>query len=455
MDRRRNWARTTIVSERPPSAHAGGAPVLPEARLVQFPDSPRRPLDGIRVLDLTSAVAGPVATQLLGALGAEIIRIETPWAKPRNPTSALKKRTEGPDEPWNREPRQNELANSKRSVALNLTTDPGRETFLDLVEVSDVVLENFSPRVMGNFGLEWDTLSERNPQIVYVAMPAFGKSGPWRDRISYGPGIDAMSGLSWLTGYADGSPLKPGNFYCDQNAGVLAALSTVAALKARCRVGGQTVELAMLEGELQLIGEAMVGQQLSGREPTRIGNEHTSAAPHGVYPAAPMLDNPDSWIAIACRDDAEWTSLLSVWRDDAVGADRRFSSGLRRWKHRAELDDLLRGWTACQDPQTLSERLQRAGVPASPVMGPRALLRDEQVLARQSVGGLQHPQVGLSPAPQAAFRLSHTPAPPKNAAPLFAADTIPVLREILGYSEEQIADLLDSGAASDRLQERP
>ena len=428
--------------------------MFPEARLVQFPDSARRPLDGIRVLDLTSAVAGPVATQLLGALGAEVIRIETPWAKPRNPSSALPYRSAGPDEPWNREPRQNELANSKRSIALNLTTAAGREVFLDLVARSDVVLENFSPRVMGNFGLEWDTLSERNPQIVYVAMPAFGKSGPWRDRISYGPGIDAMSGLSWLTGYADGSPLKPGNFYCDQNAGLLAALSTVAALRARCRVGGQTVELAMLEGELQLIGEAMVGQQFSGREPTRIGNEHTSAAPHGVYPAAPLLDNPDSWIAIACRDDGEWDSLLSVWRDDAVRTDRRFSSGLRRWKHRAELDELLSGWTACQNPQTLSERLQCAGVPASPVMGPRALLRDEQMLARHSVGGLAHPQVGLSPAPQAAFRLSDTPAPPKNAAPLFAADTIPVLREILGYSEERIADLLESGAASDRLRER-
>ncbi len=429
--------------------------MLPEAQLVPFPDSPSRPLDGVRVLDLTSAVAGPVATQLLGALGAEVIRIETPWAKPRNPSSALPHRTETPDEPWNREPRQNELANSKRSVALNLTTEAGRETFLDLVEHSDVVLENFSPRVMGNFGLEWDTLRERNSQIVYVSMPAFGKSGPWRDRISYGPGIDAMSGLSWLTGYTDGSPLKPGNFYCDQNAGLLAALSTVAAIMARCRVGGQTVELAMLEGELQLIGDAMVGQQLSGREPTRIGNEHTSAAPHGVYPAAPLLGNPDSWIAIACRDDVEWQALLRVWRDDAVRADRRFATGLRRWKHRAELDALLRNWTECQDPETLAERLQRAGVPASAVMGPRALLRDEQVQARQSVGGLDHPQVGLSPAPQAAFRLSRTPAPPSSAAPLFAADTVPAMREILGYSEKRIAELLQSGAASDRLRERP
>ncbi len=428
--------------------------MLPEPQLPPYPDSPARPLAGMRVLDLTTAVAGPVAALLLGALGAEVLRIETPWARPPRPASALPHRGAGADEPWNREARLNELANSKRSIALNLTHAAGRAVFLDLVERSDVVLENYSPRVMGNFGLEWDVLNERNPQIIYVAMPAFGKSGPWRDRISYGPGIDAMSGLSWLTGYADGSPLKPGNFYCDQNAGLHAALATVAAIIARRDGGGQTVELAMLEGELQLIGEAMVGQQLSGREPTRIGNEHSSAAPHGVYPAAPALGDADSWIAIACRTDAEWEALLSVWGNASVASDRRFATCLRRWRHRAALDQCLGEWTTRWNPFELAERLQAAGAPASPVMGARSLLRDEQVRARQSVGGLPHPQVGLSPAPQAAFRLSQTPAPPKNAAPLFAADTVPVLREILGYSEARIAELLESGVASDRLRPR-
>ena len=131
--------------------------MLPEPQLAPYPDSTCRPLSGIRVLDLTTAVAGPVAALLLGALGAEVLRIETPWARPPRPASALPHRGDGPDEPWNREARLNELANSKRSVALNLTTAAGREVFLDLVEHSDVVLENYSPRVMGNFGLEWDT----------------------------------------------------------------------------------------------------------------------------------------------------------------------------------------------------------------------------------------------------------------------------------------------------------
>ncbi len=426
--------------------------MLAEAKLAAYPTVSRRPLAGIRVLDMTVAVAGPVATLLLGALGAEVVRIETPWGRPRNPTSALAAPAGGPDEPWNREPRLNELANSKRSVALNLATPAGREVFLDLVDVSDVVVENYSPRVMGNFDLGWEVLHARNPRLIHVRMPAFGMSGPWRDRISYGPGIDAMSGLSWLTGYRDGPPLKPGNFYCDQNAGLHAAAATIAALRARERDGvGQTVELAMLEGELQLVGDALVAAQLTGREPARIGNEHTSWAPHGVYRARASEDDPDAWIAVACRDDAEWAALLREWGDADVACDSRFSTSLRRWKHREALDAALGVWTMGWDAIELAERLQRAGVAASAVMGARTLLRDAQIVARQAVGALEHPQVGASPAPQAAYRLSETPSPPKSAAPLFAADTRSVLGEILGYSAERIGGLVAAGVVAETL----
>ena len=411
-----------------------------------------RPLAGLRVLDLTVAVAGPVATLLLGALGAEVLRIEAPWARPRQPASALPAPPDGPDEPWNREARLNELANSKRSVSLNLAVPDGRDVFLDLVDVSDLLVENYSPRVLGNFGLGWETLHARNPRLIYVRMPAFGASGPWRDRISYGPGIDAMSGLSWLTGYRGGPPLKPGNFYCDQNAGLHAAAAAIAALRARERDGvGQIVELAMLEGELQLVGDALLAAQLTGREPSRIGNEHTSWAPHGVYPSKPTADDPDAWIAIACRNDAEWEALLSVWRDDAAATDPRFATALRRWKHREALDALLAQWTAQSEALELAEQLQQAGAPASAVMGARTLLHDPQVAARQSVGALEHPQVGPSPAPQAAYRLSETPAPPKSAAPLFASGTRPVLANLLGYPPERINQLIAAGAAAETL----
>ncbi len=432
-------------------------PLLPRARQ---PDTPR-PLAGIRVVDLTVAVAGPISTQLLASLGADVIRIETPWGRPRTPATVAPSAAgaaalgDGADAPWNRIPLYNELNQGKRSLILNLLDPQGREVLLDLVECSDVLVENFAPRVMGNFDLEWDVLRERNPGLVFVSMPAFGKEGPLRDRVSYGPGIDAMSGLSWLSGYADEGPLKPGNFYCDQNAGLHTALAVVSALRARERTGrGQTVELAMIEGELQLVADALLDVQFSGREPARMGNAHHCWAPHGVYPAA----GDDAWIAIVCRDDQDWASLcaeLALDGFDIAADDPRFRTALRRWKHRDALDDLLRGWTSRHEPQALAERLQAGGVPASNVQGARDLLLDPQFLAREAAVTVPHAGVGPSPVPQPAFRLSRTPTPPAKAAPLFAEDNDYVFHTLLRYDRERVRGLIDAGVTSYALMERP
>ena len=422
-----------------------------------------RPLAGVRVIDLTVAVAGPIATQLLGGLGAEVIRIETPWGRPKAPMLVAPPLAEARDEPWNRIRLFNELHHSKRSLSLNLLHPLGKQTLLDLVGVSDVLVENFSPRVMGNFGLEWETLRERNPDLVFASMPAFGKSGPYRDRVSYGPGIDAMSGLAWLTGYADETPLKPGNFYCDQNAGLHTAYAVVAALLQRDHGGaGQTVELAMIEGELQLVADALLSAQFMEAEPERIGNDHRCWAPHGVYAG----DGDDAWLALACRCDADWAALLRVIAEDtgddggvdlatALRADPRFRTNLRRWKHRRDLNALIGKWSALHQPEILAQRLQAAGVPASNVVGARDLLHDQHFLERQTAVLVEHPQIGPTPVPQPAFRLQRTPSPPTGAAPLFADGTDYVLRDLLGYADAQIDELIDAGVTSHELLERP
>ncbi|MGH2588799.1 MAG: CaiB/BaiF CoA transferase family protein, partial [Dehalococcoidia bacterium] len=251
------------------------------------------PLTGVRVIDFTNAVAGPVCAQVLGDLGAEVIKVESPTARSPRAHGTPLLSADLPDHPWNRLTSFNELNRSKLGVAFDAGAPAGREAFLRLATVSDVIVENFAPRVVGNLGIDYERIRAVRPDIVYCSMPAFGKSGPYRDRISYGPGIDAMSGLSHLTGYEGGPPMKPGNYYCDYNAALLAAFGILAALEHRDRTGeGQYVEAAMIEGELQLLGEALLDAQMNGRHGERIGNRDSSIAPHGVYPCRPNPPAP-------------------------------------------------------------------------------------------------------------------------------------------------------------------
>ncbi len=242
------------------------------------------PLAGVRVLELTTAVAGPVAGCTLADLGAEVIKIEAPNARAAAHAAAPPPVEGAPDHPWNRAPFFNDLHRGKRLLNMDLAHPEGRALFLRLVSISDVVLENFSPRVLGNLGIDYPQLCEVRPDIVLVSMPAFGKSGPYATRSSYGPGIDAMSGLSHLTGYPDRGPGKPAQFYCDYSAGLTAALVTMAALRHRRRTGeGQRIELSMLEGEMQLIAPALMDVEMNGRVPSRAGNRDARYAPQGVY----------------------------------------------------------------------------------------------------------------------------------------------------------------------------
>ncbi len=262
---------------------------------------------GVRVIDFTNAVAGPIASFILADLGAEVIKIEAPTSRPKV-AAGTAPLLEGSDAPsYNRIMLFNELNHGKRSFAVDVAKPAGRDLFLKLAEQSDVVVQNFAPRVMGNLGIDYAALSSVNPRIVLASMPAFGLSGPLRDRISYGPGIDAMSGLSHLTGYSDGPPIKPGNFFCDQQAGVLTAFAVSSALRHARRTGeGQHIELAMIEGEFQVLGDAYIDFAMNGRERRRVGNEHPAMEPHGMFRCL----GEDAWVAIAVEDEAQWNSSL-------------------------------------------------------------------------------------------------------------------------------------------------
>lgn len=402
-----------------------------------------RPLEGTRIIDLTVAVAGPVATALLGDLGTEVIRVEPPWPRSIKHLEVTRPRPGAADLPYNRIVSYNDLHRSKRALTLDLSTAAGRDVLLRLVRQSDAVVENMSPRVLPALGLSYEEMCAHNGSVVLVSMPAFG-SGPLRDRVAYGPGIDAMSGLSYLTGYADRGPMNPANYYADYNTALLAAFATTAAIIAKRRTGrGRHVEVAMLEGELQVVADGLMDYATNGRVQTRSGNAHATMAPHGVFRCA----GEDRWLAIACEDDAQWRTLCGLMGKPEFADDERFADVVSRVRHRTMADAELSAWTAALDAHEASERLQRAGIPAGAARTVGELFDDPLLRERRFIRFVEHPQAGPFPHARAAFMLSKTPAEERHA-PLYAEDATYVLKGLLGMSDHDVEQLVEEGVTA-------
>ncbi len=405
-----------------------------------------KPLEGARVIDLTVAVAGPVAAHLLGDLGADVIRVEPPFARPVAHLDVAPPIDGAPDHPYNRLVGYNDLHRSKRAITLDLQKSAGRDVLLKLVATSDIVIENMSPRVLPSLRLSYEDLRDAKPDILLVSMPAFGLTGPLRDRVSYGPGIDAMSGLAHLTGYPDRGPMNAANYYCDYNAATLAATATIAALRHRDRTGeGQHVELSMLEGELQLVADALLDYTMNGRVVQRTGNAHPSMAPHGVYRCA----GQDRWLSIACEDDVQWRALCITMQRLDLAREPGYADVVSRVHRRTELDAVVSAWTRERTPSEAAEALQRAGVPAGAVQTVAELFDDPQLRHRGWIQATQHPEAGQTPHSRAAFTLSRTATPIERPAPLFGQHNVEVLRDLLGVGEDAMRDLRDERVIRD------
>ena len=268
------------------------------------------PLRGIRILDLTHVWAGPLATRVLADLGATVVKVEGPMSRgPREYRGGLPiggwLGGKPPAEPWNVNAVFVKLQRNKQSLAIDLKTDAGRDAFLELVAVADVVMENFSARAMPALGLDYARLAAANPRIIYVSMPGFGNSGPYRDRVAFGPSVEPMSGLTTVMGYGRGEPRNTAMALMDPITGVSATAAVVNALRRRERTGkGAHVEMSLHEGGVAFSGPWLIDVQLPGYagDIAPLGNRHPDMAPHGVYRCA----GDDAWVAIACRDDADW-----------------------------------------------------------------------------------------------------------------------------------------------------
>ncbi|MEL7158598.1 MAG: CoA transferase, partial [Actinomycetota bacterium] len=405
-----------------------------------------QPLTGVRVLDLCRVWAGPMAARILAELGAEVIQVEAPWGRgpKRIPDSLVEATRLYPDNDqgtcqWNRNGHLIKYGLHKKSVVLDLTQERGAATFERLAAGSDVVIENYSPRVMPQLGLDEHRLHEVNPALIYMTMPGYGRSGPAVDWVAYGTTVDSHAGLSHLIGYPGQVPWKNGVAWPDPVAGLHAASAILIALWRRGHDGGTTIEGAQFEATLTLAGDALVEAQLQGRNPPVLGNRHRTGAPQGVYPAV----GHDRWLALSVLDDDGWAALVAEAR---LPADLgRLDVDGRRDRH-DELDAVLARWTAQHDPVTLANRLQELGVAAAPVLDAPGLLADPQLAARNALCTVDQPEAARFRNARLPVRFTTRPDPePLRPAALLGEHNIEVLTEVAGLSRAEIAALEADG----------
>ena len=401
------------------------------------------PLEGIRIVDLTNAIAGPWCTMILGSFGAEILKIEQPLAQVP-PARMLGARRGGffrdlsPEQRTGIDNLGNLLGPNKYAASLDLRSPEGVALCKELVKVSDVVVENYSGSVMKRFGLDYPKLKEVKEDIILVSMPGYGHGGPYENYLTTGPGIDGMSGMQSLTGGPDRWPLKLGAMYADQSNGLMSAFATVAAIYARQTTGqGQHVEVAMRDTSTQFIGDALFEYLFTGRVPKRIGNKHPIWAPHDAY----RCQGVDQWITIAVRNEEEWGRLCQEAGHDEWAKDPRFQTMALRKEHEAELDRLIEEWTSGQDKQQIMERLQKCGVPAGAVLDSQEVFENPHFRARGSFPTVPA-QGGPAMFHQLPLRFDGSPAPFRILPPYYGEHTHYIFGQVLGLPQEQIEALI-------------
>ncbi len=404
----------------------------------------RPALEGVRIVEMGQLIAIPFATKLLADMGAEVIRIES-RARLDGYRAAGFYKNDATGEYWNRAVNFYEQNRGKDSLTLELTHDEGRQTLLDLIAISDVFAENFTPRVIANFGLEYEDLRRVKPDIIMVSSTGYGHTGPWSRFGAIGYGTEAASGLASVTGYEDGPPTIPELPYADYTAGEHTVFAIMAALVHRSITGrGQFIDISQTQTLSATVPEALMEYTFNGTLSGRSGNRDRSWAPQGTYPCS----GEDRWISLSVRSDTEWESLCSVLSRPEWAADPRFSDSLSRKTHHDVLDHLISVVTRTMDADELQRMLQAERVPAGAVLDGKALLFNDHLLERGFYEMVEHaPHLGIPPLPYASrpWRLSRGPGSIRRAAPTLGEHNQPVLNGLLGMSEERVLSLAESG----------
>ena len=396
------------------------------------------PLSGLRVLDFSQAVAGPVLTQLLAAFGAEVIKVESEAHQQRgrtregmDPRIVLQQRVTFAD-----------MNRNKRSITVDMGTREGRELVRRLIPHCDVVVENFSPRVMDRWGLGYKGLRKLREDIIMVRLPGFGLSGPYRDYVGLAAVAMAVTGMYHLWSYPDAEePAGPPVWAPDYLSAAFGAVALLAALRHRRLTGeGQVIEMSQMDATAFVMGASYLDYFINGRGQEPAGNGHAQFAPHGVYPCR----GEDRWCAIAVTSDEEWQALLEAMGSPAWGRDPKFATAEGRLRNSDRLDECIGEWTRGQTSGRVMELLQQAGVSAAAVQDGADLFDDPHLRARSFLQVVDHPLTGAIEYPEVPMRLWETPGRLEWWRTM-GEDNGYVFREILGMSEMEIAALQEAG----------
>jgi crotonobetainyl-CoA:carnitine CoA-transferase CaiB-like acyl-CoA transferase len=403
------------------------------------------PLEGYRLLDFGTAWAGPQVGQLLADLGMEVIKVET-----RGKLDGMRMGrpilshdvAEGDEGKWpDMQPMFHAINRNKLSFTLDLKQPKAKDIIYRLVKISDVVLDNFSPGVTERMGLDHSSLEEIKSDIISISLTGCGESGPMRDAIVYAPIIIALGGLQSLVGYSgEETPMQVMSAYGDANASIHGTFAVLAALWHREKTGeGQHIELSETEAVTSLLGEAIMEYYMNSRILPLQGNCHPTLCPHGMYPCK----GKDQWIAIAIDTEEEWKQFCEVICMPHLVNEERFANKHNRLGNREELDRLIAGWTIQYTSYQIMDMLQKAGVAATPALNIEGQYADPHYQHRKSYVEIQHPLVGLEILCANPLRLSETPPGFRRTAPSLGEHNNYVLKELLGLSQDEIAELIE------------
>ncbi len=410
-----------------------------------FSDNPNavednRPLAGLRVLDISRALAGPYCTMMLGDLGADVIKVERPGFGDES-------RNWGPPfvgEPYASYPGESAyylaINRNKRSLTVNMKDPVGQDIIKKLAAQSDVLVENFRTGSLEKLGLGYDDLREDNPGLVFCSISGYGRTGPYAQRPGYDFIIQAEGGIMGVTGPEGGPPYRVGVSIVDITTGMFASSAILAALRSRDRTGsGQMVDLSLLDSMVALLANVASNYLIGGTEPRRMGNAHFNIAPYEVFKAR------DRWFTLGALNAGQWKMLCDFVQMPELVDDPRFADNQSRVANRGVLGDILNQVFETRDADVWLGMLQEAGIPSGPINALQDVFNHPQAQAREMKINIEHPTAGQVAFPGFPYKFSETPADLRRHPPMLGEHTEEVLGELLNYSPEDVTSLREAG----------